>query len=785
MEERYELREKIGQGGIGRVYRAYDHKMGREVAIKRILTSNEDPNLQLDATKQLLVEVSALASLQHPNIVTVYDVGTDDEGPYVVMELIAGKTLDEIVENAPLTWNDFKLVALQTLEALLAAQELDMIHSDLKPPNIMLTWLPSGAFQVKIVDFGLAVLIQNQSQEEIEKLEAIYGSVFFMPPEQYERKTLDTRSDLYSLGCCFYQALTGAYPFSGTTGMEVMQSHLNHSVIPIQEIRSDIPVWACNWLMWLINRYPDERPPSARDALANFLLNDKETNPVMSRGGETANDASTIIPTPETSAVSINHSPTPDIKNLTNNNPFDPNAHAKRKLTKQQLTFVAATVALILIATGWFVLKNNSGFKYEKQYNEIVNEAGRDDVKQILLSHSELQIVFDFINQSKPDAYLTPAYATLAKAQASDKETNFDTSIADFATSAKVTTSVRIKLFNEVIAIRATTTMAPILLKFVADAKNPAEAYAAFQSISPMIREENAESLLYIIAYSSHLQIKQYAESEMKKIITNSNNINALAAMISSANLTSEKPSSEQAFDRLRKECMPKPKAQIPPPSLQPKLQPTPMPPAQSSPARLVVPTSFQWGCDTVINSASIIDQNTGRTHFLECTLASPVETNPQVIYLKFHLIGVDNSIMSNANKVELQMFNSDTKATGVHTVKIYGLNNADNLDLWADHTMDITSAPAISDRVKLTLDTTKITELGSLAVDFNQLSANAPLPIFTSTALHDFLKTDTDKRVTLLITTESISAGGSTRFGIRSKEFSNGNLAPSLIFIP
>lgn len=313
MEDRYEIRTKIGQGGIGSVHRGFDHRMNREVAIKRILTSAEDETLEEEATKQLIQEAGALASLQHPHIVTIFDVGADEEGPYVVMELINGKTLDEIIEVAPMTFEDFRELALQSQEALIAAHELDLIHSDLKPPNIMLTWLPSGKFQVKIVDFGLAVLAQSQSKEELESLEAVFGSIFFMPPEQFERSPLDVRSDLYSIGCVYYQALTGLYPFNGQSGTEVMTAHLHHNVRPIQELRNDIPIWLCEWVMWLINRYPQDRPESAREALAVFIENDKKPNPEMSRGSSQSQTKrpKLIIPGSIPSADAPYQDPTP------------------------------------------------------------------------------------------------------------------------------------------------------------------------------------------------------------------------------------------------------------------------------------------------------------------------------------------------------------------------------------------------------------------------------------------------------------------------------------------
>ena len=284
MEDRYEIRGKIGQGGLGAVYRGYDTRMHREVAIKRISAAGGDAELQEESTRQLIKEAGALASLQHPHIVTIYDVGSDEDGPYVVMELISGKTLDELIERAPLTWPDFRELAMQTQEALIAAQELNLIHSDLKPSNLMLTWLPSGKFQVKIVDFGLATLTQSQTPQDLETLDAVFGSVFFMPPEQFERAPLDARSDMYSIGCVYYQALTGFYPFDGATGNEVMGAHLHHTVKPISEVRSEIPLWACDWIMWHLNRYPQDRPGSSRDALSVFLKNDRIASPKMSLG---------------------------------------------------------------------------------------------------------------------------------------------------------------------------------------------------------------------------------------------------------------------------------------------------------------------------------------------------------------------------------------------------------------------------------------------------------------------------------------------------------------------
>jgi len=274
MEERYEIKSKVGQGGFGSVYRAIDKRMNREVAIKRINTSDEDGMLE-EASRQLSKEAGALASLQHPNIITVYDVGADEDGPYVVMELLSGSPLDDLVDNAPLTWDDFRELAMQTQEALIGAQELDLVHRDIKPANVMLSWLPSGKFQVKLLDFGLAKLTQRPSLQTLNQADSIFGSIFFMSPEQFERSPIDRRTDMYAMGCVYYYALTGSHPFDGATAVEVMSAHLHHDFVPLDEVRPDLPRWVCDWVMWHMNRYPDDRPDSAREALQVFVQNDK------------------------------------------------------------------------------------------------------------------------------------------------------------------------------------------------------------------------------------------------------------------------------------------------------------------------------------------------------------------------------------------------------------------------------------------------------------------------------------------------------------------------------
>ncbi len=274
-DERYELKGKIGQGGVGAVYRAFDNNLNREVAIKRVLPGGGYENDE-EATKAMLHEATSLCSVQHPHIVTVFDAGVDSDGPYVVMELLSGRTLDEMVERGTLTYDDFREVALQSQEALIAAQDLDLVHRDIKPTNMMVTWLPSGRFQVKLVDFGLAKFSPQPSLQTIDHGDSVFGSIYFMAPEQFERTPLDQRTDMYSLGCVYYYCLTGQHPFDGETAPLVMTAHLQNRVPPLAELRPDLPKWLCDWVMWHIARDINDRPPNAREALKQFLMAETE-----------------------------------------------------------------------------------------------------------------------------------------------------------------------------------------------------------------------------------------------------------------------------------------------------------------------------------------------------------------------------------------------------------------------------------------------------------------------------------------------------------------------------
>ncbi len=289
-DERYQIHGEIGRGGLGVVYRATDTELGREVAIKRVLVDAEG---EIDGlTDGLIEEAKILSTLNHPNIVTVHDVGKDEDGPYVVMELLDGETLDDIIARAALPLDQFEDFVAQALEGLIAAQSVNLLHRDLKPANIMLVWLPSGKFQVKILDFGLAKFAKAPSEQTIDHSDSILGSIFFMAPEQFERLPLDGRTDLYSMGAIFYYALTGQYPFNGTQAAKVMAAHLYHQVTPLHDYRPDVPESVVAWIETLFARNMDDRPADAKAALEAWNLkppvDEKQLREVASNNPEVA-----------------------------------------------------------------------------------------------------------------------------------------------------------------------------------------------------------------------------------------------------------------------------------------------------------------------------------------------------------------------------------------------------------------------------------------------------------------------------------------------------------------
>jgi serine/threonine protein kinase len=269
MAERYEFVRKVAQGGFGEVYTAMDRTLKREVAIKRLLTKNDGAEEEA-AESAFQREALVLAAMQHPNIVQIFDFDRDEDGTFVVMEMLEGKTLKEALDRGALTWEDFTRLVRQTLDAMVAAHKADILHRDLKPENIFLKRTVTGSWTVKVLDFGLAKLSQQPSRQTMDGKGNVFGSIYYMAPEQFKREALDVRTDIYALGCVFYQALTQRFPFEGENMAGTMDAHLNHLVKSVELRRKDTSPAVAAWLMKMISLDRDDRPYSAMAARKEF-----------------------------------------------------------------------------------------------------------------------------------------------------------------------------------------------------------------------------------------------------------------------------------------------------------------------------------------------------------------------------------------------------------------------------------------------------------------------------------------------------------------------------------
>ena len=266
---RYVVERRVGVGGCGAVYLAYDTVLNRWVAIKRVVTD--------DSVVDPFREARQLASLQHQNIVTVYDFFQSEDQTFVVMEYISGQNINELTE--PMALDFFTTFARQCLEALGAAHAIGLVHRDIKPANIMLASTSSGSFQAKLLDFGLAKVMSEPSQQTIDHSGAITGSIHTISPEQLSRLPMDRRADLYSLGCVFYKVLTLQFPFRGNDVPSLIAAHLQHDYTPLLEARPDLPAAFAAWVEKLFAFNKDDRPQSASEALQGLESSTKTPAP--------------------------------------------------------------------------------------------------------------------------------------------------------------------------------------------------------------------------------------------------------------------------------------------------------------------------------------------------------------------------------------------------------------------------------------------------------------------------------------------------------------------------
>lgn len=261
LANRYEILEKIGVGGMATVYKAKCHVLNRFVAVKVL---KEEFITDIEFIRRFKSEAQTAASLTHPNIVSIYDVGNEGDVYYIVMELIQGKTLKEIiVEDGKLSWKWSVNIAIQIASALETAHKNNLIHRDIKPHNIIIT--EDG--MAKVTDFGIAKAVSNST---ITAFGTTIGSVHYFSPEHAKGGVTDAKSDIYSLGIVMYEMLTGRVPFDADTPVSVALMQVQEDPIEPRKLNPQIPISVNNIILKAMQKDPADRYQSATEMLIDL-----------------------------------------------------------------------------------------------------------------------------------------------------------------------------------------------------------------------------------------------------------------------------------------------------------------------------------------------------------------------------------------------------------------------------------------------------------------------------------------------------------------------------------
>jgi serine/threonine-protein kinase len=287
--ERYEVGRLLGSGGMAEVYEGRDRLLARQVAIKVPLPQYaHDPAFQ----QRFRREAQAAASLSNPGVVAVYDTGMQNGTPFIVMEFVGGRTLKEtILAEGPLAPDRAAQIAADVCSALAAAHARGLVHRDVKPPNVMLTH--SG--RVKLMDLGIARGDTAESATQTGAHTTMIGTALYLSPEQAQGQPVDPRSDLYSLGCCLYEMLTGTVPFRGATPVAILYRHVREDPAPPRLLNPEVPPALEAVCLKALAKRPEDRYQTAVE-LRDDLLRARAGGRVQAGAPATAAMATTVLP---------------------------------------------------------------------------------------------------------------------------------------------------------------------------------------------------------------------------------------------------------------------------------------------------------------------------------------------------------------------------------------------------------------------------------------------------------------------------------------------------------
>ena len=376
LDDRYEILEVIGTGGMAVVYKAMCHRLNRYVAVK-ILRDELAQDEEFRARFQ--TEAQAVAMLSHPNIVSVYDVSHSEDVEYIVMELIEGVTLMQYMKKkGALGWKEALHFAVQISKALEHAHEKGIVHRDIKPQNIMI--LKDGT--IKVADFGIAAL--ESAQEK--KSDQTVGSVHYIAPEQARGEQPDPRSDIYSLGVVMYEMLTGKMPYDGDTAEQVARKHIVGNAVPPQELNPDIPEELAEITLKAMSADIETRYQTASELLGDLEEFRKQQAAVNIAGGSA-----------DESDVEILSEIPPDVRPLGKGGELSKEKYARRRRRSKKVSILSGVCGVLVFMIAVFV------FLWNYWLRDIFSVAERINIPNFvgnnyedIINSTEFNKIFNF-----------------------------------------------------------------------------------------------------------------------------------------------------------------------------------------------------------------------------------------------------------------------------------------------------------------------------------------------------------------------------------------------------
>jgi len=373
---RYEIRSLIGAGGMGEVYLAEDTKLERKIALKIL---PEDLAKDADRMQRFVREAKSASALNHPNIITIYEIGETDNTHFIATEYIEGETLHSRLKKQPLNLKAALDIAIQIASALDAAHRAGIIHRDVKPENVMIR--PDGF--VKLLDFGIAKLTEKQGEIDLDSEAAtaikahttpgmIIGTANYMSPEQARGKQIDARTDIFSFGVMLYEMIAGKPPFEGENAMDVIGSILNKEPAALHQLMPDVPPEIERIINKALRKDREERYQTARDLLID-LKDIKQELEFQNKLERTAS------PNREEPHTQVFNATTSDVAHTTSGAEY-----VISEIKRHKRGFVAGLIVLLLTSIGlgyWFFSNRSANIKQIESIAVMpfVNESGNPD----------------------------------------------------------------------------------------------------------------------------------------------------------------------------------------------------------------------------------------------------------------------------------------------------------------------------------------------------------------------------------------------------------------------